>query len=175
MGDAVSGMLKRKIFPNPNKNECLNAMKGDFKLYKSCSFQSTLVTTPLNGVEVDTLLHKLPQRTELTQEGNTFLHCLENVVNLGVGGEATDAEADTAVGALVTAAESTENVRGFKGGGCTGGTGGKSDILEGHEERLTLDICEGDVDATGVMELGRTVESGVLHGEETVTQLLGKS
>lgn len=25
------------------------------------------------------------------------------------------------------------------------------------------------------MELGRTVEGGVLHGEETVTQLLGKS
>ena len=123
VGDAVSGMLKREIFPNPNKNECLNAMKGNFKLYKSCSSQSTLVTTPLNSVEVDTLLHKLPQRTELTQEGNTFLHGLENVVHLGIGGETANTESDTAVSTLIAAAQSPQDVAGFQGGRRAGTAG----------------------------------------------------
>ena len=69
-----------------------------------------LVTAPLDGVEINTLLNKLPQRTQLTQESNTFLDSLEDVVNLGISGEATDTKTDTAVSALVAAAKSTENV-----------------------------------------------------------------
>jgi hypothetical protein len=133
------------------------------------------MAAPLDSVEINTLLDELPQRTQFTQECNTFLHGLEDVVNLFIGGEATDTETDTAVSALVTATQSTENIRRFERGRCAGGARGKSDILESHEKRFTFYVSKGDVDAARVVELGGSVQGGVFHGEETVTQLLGKS
>lgn len=69
---------------------------------------------PLNRVQVNTLLHKLPERAELSQEGHSLFDSLEHVVDLGVCGESANTEADTAVCTLVTAAKRSENVARFE-------------------------------------------------------------
>lgn len=133
-----------------------------------------LVLAPLNRVEVNSFLDKLPERAKLPEEANTVAHRLEDVVDFTLCGETANAETNTAVGALITAAKGPENVAGFKRGRSTGTTRRKGDILERHQEGLTLDVGKGDVDATGVMASGVTVESSVLQRQETVPQLPGK-
>ena len=64
-----------------------------------------LMLTPLDGVEVDPFLDKLPQRAELAQEGDSVLDSFEDVVDLRVGREAADTESNTAVRTLVAVAE----------------------------------------------------------------------
>ena len=129
---------------------------------------------PLDAVEVDTLLHKLPQWAEFAQEGHALLHGLQYVVDLGLGSEASDSETDGGVGGLVTASECAEDVGWLKGGGGTSGTGRKSNVLECHEERLSLNVGKGNVDATRVEGVLISVLGGVLHGQQSVQEFVRK-
>ena len=65
----------------------------------------TSMLAPLNSVQVDTFLHKLPQWAELTQESNALADSLEHIVDLRVCREAANAKSDAAVCTLVAAAE----------------------------------------------------------------------
>jgi hypothetical protein len=132
------------------------------------------VLAPFDGVEVHALLHELPQRAQLAEEGYALLHGLEYVVDLGVSGETADTETDTGVCALVAVTESTEDVGWLKRGRCASRAGRQGNVLESHQERFTLDIGEGNVDAARVVLGGVSVEGGVLHCEETVGQTLGE-
>lgn len=69
--------------------------------------------------------------------------------------------------ALVTAAECSEDVAGFKRGRCAGAAGGQRNILEGHEKGLSLNVGKRDVHASWVMAFAVTIECGVLEGEKT--------
>lgn len=129
---------------------------------------------PFDTVEIDALLDKLPQRAELAEESDALPDGVEDVVDLGVGGEAADAEADTAVRALVAVAQGAEDVGGLERGGCASGTGRQGDVFQGHKEGLALDVGEGDVDAAGVVFGRVAVERGVFHGEKAVGQALGE-
>lgn len=133
---------------------------------------SRSVLAPLDRVQVNALLNQLPEGTQLTQEVHAILNSLENVVDLGIGGESANTEADTAVGALVAATQGAENVAGLQGGGGTGTTGRQSDVLQSHQKGFTLDIGEGDVHTAGVVVVGVTVQYGVLHRQEALAQTL---
>lgn len=130
--------------------------------------------TPLNRVEINTFLDQFPQRTELAEECHTLPYCVQHIVNLLLGRESTDAEPDTAVRTLVAATERAEDVAGLKGGGRACATGGESDVLECHEERLALDVCEGDVHAAGVVTFAVAIQGCVLHGEQTFEEAVRK-
>lgn len=99
-----------------------------------------LVLAPLDGVEVNALLDEFPKWAELAQEGDTFLDRLENVVDLHVGGETTDTESDTAVGALIAVAECAEHVTGLQRSRSTSATRGQGNILQGHQEGLAFHV-----------------------------------
>lgn len=129
---------------------------------------------PFDTVKIDALLDELPQRAELAEERDALPDGVEDVVDLGVSGEAADAEADTAVRALVAVAQRAEHVRGLERGGCARGAGRERDVFQGHEEGLALDVGEGDVDAAGVVFGRVAVEGGVFHGEKAVGQTLGE-
>lgn len=129
---------------------------------------------PLNSVKIHALLHKLPQRAQLAQERNPLLDSLEHVVDLGIRRESADAETDTAVRALVAAAERAEHVAGLQRGGGACAAGRKGDVFEGHEERLALHVGEGHVDAAGVEVVGVAVLGGVFHGEEAGEEAVGE-
>lgn len=81
---------------------------------------SGLMLTPLNRLEIDAILNHLPQRAELTKEADAILHRLQNVIDLVRGSEPADAEADTAVGALVAVSQCAQDVRGLETCACTG-------------------------------------------------------
>lgn len=70
--------------------------------------------SPLDRVEVDTVLDELPERAQLAQEVHTLLDGLQDVVDLLLGGKPANTEANTGVGALVTVAEGTQDVAGLK-------------------------------------------------------------
>lgn len=89
--------------------------KMPFKQNALAYWPHRLVLAPLNRVQIDAFLHKLPQRAELSQEGHALLHSLEDVVDLGLCCESADAEADTAVSALVAASQRAQDVAGFEG------------------------------------------------------------
>lgn len=61
---------------------------------------------PLNCVQVNSFLHKLPERTQLSQERDSFSDGVQNIVNLFLCRETADAESDAAVGALIAVAQS---------------------------------------------------------------------
>ena len=60
---------------------------------------------PFNCVQVNAFLHQLPERTQLSQEGHPIRHRLEYVVDLAFRCEASNAESDAAVRALITISE----------------------------------------------------------------------
>jgi hypothetical protein len=144
--------------------------------YKAVKYSvaTRLVLAPLDGVEIHTLLHKLPQWAELAEESDTLLHSLEHVVDFCVGCEAANAEADTGVCALVTVTEGAKNVRRLKRCRCAGGSGRQSDVLQSHQQGLALDVSEGYVDAASVTLVRVSVQGSVLHGEKTIGETLGQ-
>jgi len=75
---------------------------------------TVLVLAPLNRVQIDAFLNQLPQWAKLPQKGDALLDCFENVVDFFFSGEPPDAEPDTAMGTLVTAAQRAEDVAGFQ-------------------------------------------------------------
>ena len=102
--DAGAWLAKRRL---PTRSSFDDYYKQYKAVNGSGSVATRLVLAPLNGVKVDTLLNKLPQWAELAKEGHALLHSLEHVVDLLVGCEAANTEADTGVRALVAATEGT--------------------------------------------------------------------
>ena len=74
---------------------------------------------PLNGVQVNAFLHQLPERTQLSQEGHSVGHRLEHVVDLAFRCEASDAESDAAVCALIAVSKRSQDVARLQRGRCT--------------------------------------------------------
>lgn len=107
--------------------------------------------TPLNRLQINSLLDKFPKRAQLPQEGHPLLHRFQHIIDLALGCEPADAKPDTAVRALVAVAQRTEHVARFEGGGRASRAGGEGDIFERHEEGFAFDVREGDVDAAGVV------------------------
>lgn len=129
---------------------------------------------PLNSLQINPLLHQLPQRAQLPQKAHPLPHRLQHIINLAFGCEPADAEPDAAVGALVAVAQRSEHVAGLEGGGGAGGARGEGNVLERHEERFAFDVGEGDVDAAGVVGGGGTIEGGVFEGEEAREEPVGE-
>lgn len=127
---------------------------------------------PLDGVQVDTLLDQLPERTQLAKERHALLHGLENILDLEVRGESPNAEPNARVRALVTVAQGPQDVAGLQrcGRACT--ARGEGDVLQSHEKGLALDIGEGNVDTAGIEVVRVTVLASVFQGEEALQQLV---
>lgn len=66
--------------------------------------------TPFNRIDVNAFLHHFPQRTQFPQEVHPLAHSLDYIIDLRFGGEPSNTKTDTAMSALVTIAEGTENV-----------------------------------------------------------------
>lgn len=130
--------------------------------------------TPLDSVEVNTLLDQLPQRAELTKEVHPLLHRLQHVVDLLLGRKATNTESDTAVGTLIAVAQRTKNVTGLQGGRRASTAGGESDVLQGHEQRLAFNIRKGDINTSRVEVLRVTILGRMLQSQEAVEKSVGK-
>lgn len=65
---------------------------------------------------------------------NTLDDLLDDVVDLLLGGEAPNTEANRRVRHVFLGAERAEHVRRLERGGGAGGTGGDGDVLDGHED-----------------------------------------
>ena len=71
---------------------------------------------PLDRLDVDALLHHLPQRAHLAQAVDVMGARVDGVVHFFLGAEPTDAEADGGVRHVLLHAERAQHVRGLEGG-----------------------------------------------------------
>ena len=65
---------------------------------------------PLDRVEIDTLLHKLPERADVAKMLDSVPHGLKDVIDLVFGRKPSDTEADATVSTLIAAAQRAEDV-----------------------------------------------------------------
>lgn len=133
-------------------------------------YQARSMLAPFDRVEVDALLHQLPQWAKLSQEGDALANSLEHVVDLALCRETTDSKPNTAVCALITCPERTQHIAGLKRGGRAGTAGREGNVLQRHEKRLTLDVGERHVHAAGVMALTIAVECRMLERKQALKQ-----
>ena len=113
--------------------------------------------TPLNSLQINPLLHQLPQRAQLPQKAHPLPHRLEHIINLPLRRKPPNPKPNTTMRALIATTQRPQDVAGLERGGGTGRPGGEGDVLEGHEERLAFDVGEGDVDAARVVTRGVAV------------------
>lgn len=123
----------------------------------------TSMLRPLNRIDINPLLHHLPQRAQLPQKRHPLLNSIQHIINLLIRREPSNTKSNTAVGALVAVAESPEDVTRFERGRGTSTAGGESDVFQGHEEGFAFDVGKGDVDAAWVVPGWVAVQGGVLH------------
>ena len=65
---------------------------------------------PVDGVNIDTLLHHLPQRAHLTEPVDGTDNVLDDEVDLGLGGEAAKTEAKGRVRHVLSGTERAQDV-----------------------------------------------------------------
>lgn len=130
---------------------------------------------PFDGVEVDALLDEFPEWTELSQEGDSFFNGFQNVVNLAGCGKAADAKPNTAVSALIAVPQSSKNVARLQRCRSASTSGGQSDVLESHQQRLALNIGKRHIDTARITSSCVTIQRGVLHAKQAVCEALRQS
>src|SRR5713226_4978236 len=104
-----------------------------------------LMRGPLHRVEVDALFVHFPQRAHLAQLADAFPDDPDRPIDVFLGREAPEGEADGAVRELVVAAERAQHVRRLEARGRAGRARGHRELLHAHDERLALDEVEARV------------------------------
>eukprot|EP00191_Tetraselmis_sp_GSL018_P001362 CAMPEP_0177596546 /NCGR_PEP_ID=MMETSP0419_2-20121207/11152_1 /TAXON_ID=582737 /ORGANISM="Tetraselmis sp., Strain GSL018" /LENGTH=381 /DNA_ID=CAMNT_0019088489 /DNA_START=305 /DNA_END=1451 /DNA_ORIENTATION=- len=112
------------------------------------------VLRPLDALQVDALLHHLPQRAHLPQLVHVGDRRLDGSVDLLLGAEPPKAVADGRVRHLLVHSEGAENVARLQARRGAGGSAGDGDLLEAHEERLALHKRERQVAVANVAVCG---------------------
>src|SRR5260370_22462669 len=79
-----------------------------------------LLSRPLHIFQVDAFLRHLIERRKFARPLNRFDDAVRNIIDLGLGIEAPDAEADRAVCQVIACAESLQYIRWLqrRGGAC---------------------------------------------------------
>jgi hypothetical protein len=86
--------------------------------------------SPFDALQIDPLLHHLPQGTQLPQKLDFPLHRFNHEINFRFGRESTDSKPYRGMCHVVVCAEGSKDVRGFEGRRSAGRPGRKSDVLE---------------------------------------------
>mmetsp|Transcript_37344 Transcript_37344/g.73230 ORF Transcript_37344/g.73230 Transcript_37344/m.73230 type:complete len:541 (-) Transcript_37344:11-1633(-) len=118
---------------------------------------SVRVLRPFYFLEVDPLLHHLPQRTHLPEPLHVLHEQVQHEIDLLLRGKPSDAEPQRRVRELVAHPQRPQHVARLQRRGRARAAGRHGDVLEGHEERLPLDVREGVVEAAGVAVVGAPV------------------
>src|SRR6266704_2979355 len=137
-------------------------------------YSFTSMCCPLHGIQVHAFLVHLPQGRKLAQLADLGAQELDGVVDLLLGGEAADREANRAVGELIRAPERPQNIRGLEARRSAGRARGHRHVLDPHDQGLALDEVEADVEVSRYAPLDVAVDVDLFHvpeaGEQPVAQ-----
>src|SRR6185437_4930494 len=130
---------------------------------------------PLDLREVDAFLDHHVERGELAEVPYDVDELVGDVVNLGLGVEAAETEADGAMCDVVAQAEGLEHEAGLQRGGGTGRPGGNRNIVDAHQQALALDVDEAHVQVAGQVMLHVAVDLGVVErGLQLLAQIVAE-
>ena len=104
---------------------------------------------PLDLAEVDAFLDHLVEWREFAKVLDDVDDLVADVIDLGLGVEAAQAEAYGRVRDVVTEAERLEDVAGFERSRGAGGAGADGDVVDAHQQGLALDVDEAHVQVAG--------------------------
>src|SRR5947209_15619211 len=121
-------------------------------------YSFTSMCCPLHGIQVHALFEHFPQWGKLAQLADLSPQELDGVVDLLLGGEAADGEADRAVGELVRASERPQNIRGLEARRSAGRARGHRHVLDPHDQGFAFDEVEADVEVSGYAPLDVAVD-----------------
>ena len=94
-----------------------------------------------------------------SQRSNNCRHALDREIDIGIGRGAAKAETDGGAGAVADGTDRLQDVRGGLTARAARRTGRHGQVPERHQERLTLDILETDVEVVREpSSAGRTVQ-----------------
>src|SRR3989344_4143313 len=127
---------------------------------------------PLNRADVDAFLVHVPQGGQLAQLGHAFLQGGDDGVDLFFGGEAADGHAQRTVGQLIGAAQGAQHVAGLERRRGAGRARGHRDAVDAHDQRLALDVVEGDVEVVRDAALEVAVDEDLLDALQAAEQAL---
>src|SRR5258705_9350770 len=137
-------------------------------------YSFTSMCCPLHGIQVHAFLVHLPQGGRLAQLADLGAQELDGVVDLFLGGEAADREADRAVRELVRAPERAQDVRRLETRRSAGRARGYRHVLDPHDQGLAFDEVEADVEVSGYAPLHVAVDVDLFHvleaGQQPVAQ-----
>src|SRR5712671_1697342 len=133
-------------------------------------YSFTSMCRPLHGIQVHAFLVHLPQGRQLAQLADLGAQELDGVVDLLLGGEAADGESDRAVGELVRAPQRAQDVRRLETRRRAGRARGYRNVLDPHDQRLTFDEVEADVEISRYAPLHVAVDVDLFHVLEAVEQ-----
>src|SRR6185312_1986683 len=131
---------------------------------------ATSVRGPLHGGEIDAVLVHLPQRRQRAQLVDLAADQLDREVDLALGGEAADGEADRAVRELVAAAKRAQHVRRLERCRRARRARRHGEVLDRHDEALALDEIEADVEVVRNAMLEAAVDVDFLDSGQPVPQ-----
>ena len=94
-------------------------------------------------------LRCLVERGQLTQLRHHVNDLVRNVFHLGSGVEATQAEADRAVSHIVVQSQRLQDVAWLQLGRGAGLTGRDGNIVDAHQQALTLDVDKAHIEIAG--------------------------
>lgn len=134
-----------------------------------------LMLRPLNGVEVNSLLDHLPKGRELSEELDLVNNGAEHIVDLLIGGESTNSKSNRRVSKSIVGSHSSQYIRRLQRCRGTGRARTQGNVVESHQQGLSLNVCERNVDASVVVVVGVTIENSVVELENTVLEFLGQS
>src|SRR5439155_6421808 len=137
-------------------------------------YSFTSMCGPLHGIQVHAFLVHFPQGRKLAQLADLGAQELDRVVDLLLGGEAPDRETNRAVGELIRAPESPQDIRGLEARRSAGRARRPRHVLDSHDQGLALDEIEADVEVSRYAPLEVAVDVDLLHvpepGEQPVAQ-----
>src|SRR5882672_1295083 len=135
-----------------------------FRSYSICR----LMWRPLHRTQVDTLLVHFPQGGQLAQLGDLAADELHREVDLFLGREAPESEADRAVRQLVRASQGPQHIRGLETRRGARRARGHRHVLDRHDERLALDEIEAHVEVVRRAALHVAVHVDLLEVPDAV-------
>ena len=126
----------------------------------------------MNSADVNAVFVHVPQGREFAQLGNAVLQCGDDKVDFFLGGEAADGHAQRAVRQLVAATQGTQHVAGLQAGRRAGRSRRHSNAFDAHDQRLTFNIVEGNVQIVRNATLQIPVEEDLFDVLQTLVQTL---
>src|SRR5215469_15499826 len=111
--------------------------------------KTRLLRGPLHALQVDAFFRHFVEWRKFAQALYRLDYAISDVIDFGVGVEASDAEADGAVRQVIARAQGLQYIRWLQRRRGAGRAAGNRDVVDAHQQRLAFHVGKTDVQVAG--------------------------